>query len=139
MKKKKSLNSNLKIKSVSRELGDGLGSFRNGVLGQLTGEDEFDGSLNFAGAHGVSLVVSDKASSFRGESIERVRDEGVHDGHGLLGDSGFGVDLFQHLVDVDAVGFDSFSGSLLLNSLDVLGSGGGLFGWHMELLRFETW
>ena len=119
---------------MSRELGDGLGSFGNGMLGQLTGEDEFDGSLNFAGAHGVSLVVSDKASSFRGESIERVRDEGVHDGHGLLGDSGFGVDLFQHLVDVDAVGFDSFSGSLLLNSLDVLGSGSGLFGWHFELL-----
>ena len=119
---------------MSREFGDGLGAFGDGVLGQLTGEDELDGSLNFAGAHGMSLVVSDKAGSFGGESVERVRHERVHDGHGLLGDSGFGVDLLQHLVDVDAVGFDSFSGSLLLNSLDVLGGGGGLLGWHFKLL-----
>lgn len=30
--------------------------------------------------------------------------EGVHDGHGLGGDTGIGVHLFQHLVDVDLVG-----------------------------------
>jgi hypothetical protein len=119
---------------VSGELGDGLGSFRDGVLGQLTGEDEFDGSLNFAGAHGVSTVVADQAGGFDGESVERVGNEGVHDGHGLLGDSGFGVDLLQHLVDVDAERFNSLSGSLLFNSLDVLGGGGGLSGWHFKLL-----
>jgi hypothetical protein len=119
---------------VSREFGDGFGSFGDGVLGQLTGEDEFDGGLNFAGAHGVSTVVADQAGSFSGESVERVGDEGVHDGHGLLGDSGFGVNLLQHLVDVDAERFDSFFGSLLFNSLHVLGSGGGLSGWHFKLL-----
>ena len=119
---------------MSREFGDGLGSFRDGVLGQLTGEDEFDGSLNFAGAHGVSLVVSNESGGFNSESVERVRDERVHDGHGLLGDSGFGVDLLQHLVDIDAEGFNSLFGSLLFNSLDVLGGRGGLFGWHLNLL-----
>ena len=29
--------------------------------------------------------------------------EGVHDGHGLGGDTGVRVNLFQHLVDVDGV------------------------------------
>ena len=119
---------------MSREFGDGLGSFGDSVLGQFTGEDEFDGSLDFAGAHGVSLVVSDESGSFGGESVERVRDERVHDSHGLLGDSGFGVDLLQHLVDIDAEGFNSLFGSLLFNSLDVLGGRGGLFGWHLNLL-----
>ena len=119
---------------MSREFGDGLGSFGDSVLGQFTGEDEFDGSLDFAGAHGVSLVVSDEAGSFGGESVERVRHERVHDGHGLLGDSGFRVHLLQHLVDVDAEGFDSLFGSLLLDSLDVLGGRGGFLGWHFELL-----
>lgn len=32
-------------------------------------------------------------------------DEGVHDGHGLGGDTGIRVHLFQHLVDVDFVSF----------------------------------
>jgi len=60
---------------MSREFRNGLGSFRNSMFGQLSREDEFDSSLNFAGAHGVSLVVSDQAGSFSGESVERVSNE----------------------------------------------------------------
>ena len=119
---------------MSGEFGDGLGSFRDGVLGEFTGEGELDGSLDFSGRQSVSLVASDEAGSFVGESVERVRDERVHDSHGLSGDTSFGVDLLQHLVDVDAEGFDSLFGSLLFNSLDLFGSGGGLSGRHLKLL-----
>ena len=78
----------------------------------------------------MSLVVSDQAGSFGGESVERVSNERVHNGHGLLGDSSFRVDLFEHLVHIDAERFNSLLGSLLFNSLDVFGSGGGFFGSH---------
>ena len=33
-------------------LGDGLGSFRDGMFGQFTGEQEPDGGLNFPGSNG---------------------------------------------------------------------------------------
>ena len=100
------------------------------MLGEFSGEDELDGGLDLSGRKSVLLVVSDKFGGFQGESIERIVDEGVHDGHGLLGDSGFVMDLLEDLVDVDTVRFDSSFGSLLFNSLDLLGSGGGFFGWH---------
>ena len=42
------------------ELGDGLGALGDGVLGELTGEEEADGSLDLAGGEGVLLVVADE-------------------------------------------------------------------------------
>ncbi|KAF4527836.1 hypothetical protein B566_EDAN014637 [Ephemera danica] len=49
--------------------------------------------------------VSDvgQTAGFGGDTLEDVVDESVHDAHGLAGDSGVGVDLLQHLVDVDSV------------------------------------
>ena len=41
-------------------------------------------------------------------------DEGVHDVHGLLGDSDVGVNLLEDLVDVDGEGLDSSSSGLLV-------------------------
>ena len=41
-------------------------------------------------------------------------DEGVHDVHGLLGDSDVGVDLLEDLVDVDGEGLNSSSSGLLV-------------------------
>jgi len=38
-------------------LGDGLGTFRDGVLGQLSGQKETDGRLDFAARDGRALVV----------------------------------------------------------------------------------
>ena len=37
-------------------LGDGLGAFRDGVLGQLAREDQANGSLDLAGGQGRFLV-----------------------------------------------------------------------------------
>ena len=97
-------------------LGDGLGSFGNGVSGQLSGEDELDGGLDLAGGEGSSLVESDELGSLGGDSVEGVVDEGVHDVHGLLGDTDVGVDLLEDLVDVDGEGLNSSSSGLLVSS-----------------------
>ena len=112
------------------ELGDGLGSLRDGVLGELTRKHEADSSLDLSGGKSGLLVVSGKLSGFSGDTLEDIVDEGVHDGHTLLGDTGIRVDLLEDLVDVGGVRFDSL---LLLGNLDRGGLlrsllGGGL-GW----------
>jgi hypothetical protein len=73
------------------------------VFGELTGEDEADGGLDLAGGDGGLLVVAGELGGLGGELLEDVVDEGVHDGHGLGGDADVGVDLLQHLEDVDLV------------------------------------
>ena len=90
-------------------LGDGLGAFRDGVLGELTREEEADSSLHFPGGEGVLLVVADEAGALSGDLLEDVVDEGVHDGHGSLGDSGLWVDLLEDSVDVDGESLGSLS------------------------------
>ena len=77
------------------------------MLGELTGEDESDGSLHLSGRHGLSPVVLDKASSFTGDSVESVSDKGVEDRHRSLGHSSVRVDLLENAVDVDVVGLSS--------------------------------
>ena len=91
------------------ELGDGLGALSDGVLGELTGEEEADGGLDLAGGEGVLLVVADEAGRLGGDLLEDVVDEGVHDAHGLLGDAGLGVHLLEDTVDVDREGLGSLS------------------------------
>jgi hypothetical protein len=95
--------------------GDSLGSLRNSVSGELSGEDELDSGLNFAGRKGSSLVESDELGSFSGDSVEGVVDEGVHDVHGLLGDTNVGVHLLEDFVDVDGEGLDSSSSGLSID------------------------
>ena len=57
------------------ELGDGLGSFRDGVFGELTGEHETNSGLDLTGREGGLLVVSGKLSSFARDALEDVADE----------------------------------------------------------------
>ena len=77
------------------------------MLGELTGEDESDSGLDLAGGEGVLLVVSDELGGLGGDLLEDIVDEGVHDGHGSLGDSGLGMNLLEDSVDVDGEGFGS--------------------------------
>ena len=111
--------------SSGRVLGNGLGALSDGVAGELTGEEETDGSLDLAGAESVALVVADEAGALTGDALEDVTDEGVHDAHGFLGDTSLGVDLLEDTVDVDGEGFGSLllGGSLLGSSFDGLGGG----------------
>ena len=119
--------------------GDSLGSFGDGVLGQFTGQQKPDGGLDLPGGDGGPLVVVGQTGSLGGDTFEDIVDEGVHDAHGLGGDTSVRVDLLQHLVDVDGVGFLSLlllflvagsTGGLSLTRL--LGTLGGNFGRHDE-------
>ena len=56
-------------------LGDTLGTFRDGVLAQFTGEDQSGGSLDLSGRNGGSLVVSSQLGSFRSKTFEDILDE----------------------------------------------------------------
>ena len=83
------------------------------MSGEFSGEDELDSRLDFSGGESSSLVESDELGAFGGDSVEGVVDEGVHDVHGLLGDTDVGVDLLEDLVDIDGEGFNSSSSSFL--------------------------
>jgi hypothetical protein len=110
-------------------LGDGLGSLGDGVLGQLSGQEEPDGGLDLPGGDGGPLVVVGQTGGLGGDPGEDVVDEGVHDGHGLGGDTGVGVHLLQHLVDVDGVRLLPLLVPLFLVSLsNGLGGLAGLLG-----------
>ena len=114
-----------RIKYSGAELGDGLGALSDGVLGELTGKEESDGSLDLSGGESVLLVVADEAGRLRGDLLEDVVDERVHDAHGSLGDAGLGVDLLEDSVDVDGEGLGSSSlGSSLLGGNSSAGGGG---------------
>ncbi len=110
------------------------------MFAQFSWEDQFDGALYFPAAQSVFLVISDQLAGFDGDPVETVVDERVHDSHGFLGDSGFGVNLFQDLVDVHSIRFNSSFASFLLvglfgdNFRGNFGLRGGFFGWHFELL-----
>ena len=52
-------------------------------------------------------VVSNESGALVGDLLEDVVDEGVHDGHGSLGDTGLWVNLLEDSVDVDGEGLGS--------------------------------
>jgi len=121
-------------------LGHGFGSLRHCVLGELTGQKETDSGLDLATGDGGSSVVVGQTGCLGGDALEDIVDEAVHDGHGLAGYTGVGVNLLQHLVDVDAVGFPPPFPALLAvsSSTNGLCLGGGLLGslgcslgWHV--------
>ncbi len=112
-------------------LGHGLGTLADCVLGQLSGQMEAHGSLDFPAGDGVLLVVVSQAGGLGSDTLEDVVHERVHDAHGLAGDAGVGVDLLQDLVDVDGVALLAGLSPLLL------ALGGGLLhgGFLLALLR----
>jgi hypothetical protein len=88
------------------------------VLGQLSGQKEPDGSLDLPRGDGGPLVVVGELAGLGSDTREQVVDEGVHDAHGLGGDTGVGVHLLQDLVDVDGIRLLPLSLPLLLVALD---------------------
>ena len=55
------------------------------------------------------LVVSNKLGGLKGDLLEDITDEGVHDVHGSLGDTSLGVNLLEDSVDVDGESLGSLS------------------------------
>jgi hypothetical protein len=87
------------------------------VLGEFSWEEESDGGLDLPGGDGGPLVVVGESGGLGRDPLEDVVHEGVHDGHGLGGDAGVGVDLLQHLVDVHRVRLLPLLVTLLLSAL----------------------
>jgi len=98
------------------------------VLGELSGQQKAHGSLDLPASEGGPPVVVSQSAGLGGDALEDVVDEGVHDAHGLGGDTSVGVDLLEHLVDVDAVGLPPPLPALLVAGPLGLGLGGGLLG-----------
>ena len=98
-------------------LGDSLGALRDSMLGELSWQKEPDSGLDFSGGDGGPLVIVSKLAGLSSDPLEKVVDKGVHDAHGLGGDTSVGVHLLQHLVDVDGIGLLPLSLPLLLVSL----------------------
>ena len=94
------------------------------MLGKLTRKHQPHGGLNLAGRQSRLLVVSGKLAGLASNALENIVDERVHDGHSLLANTGIGVNLLEHLVDVRAVGLGTLLALLLVSCL--LGSLGGL-------------
>ena len=86
-----------------RVLGHGLGSLADGVLGELTGQEQTNGGLNLSARDRGSAVVVRQTTGLGRDALEDVVDEAVHDGHGLARDTGVGMNLLQHFVYVDAI------------------------------------
>ena len=87
------------------------------MLCEFTRKHEPDRSLNLAGGKCRLLVVSGKFSSLGSDSLEDIVDEGVHNGHTLLANTGIWVDLLKDLVDVGAVRFGTLLTALLIACL----------------------
>jgi hypothetical protein len=136
-----------KVNGLRRaELGDSLGSLRDGVLGKFSWKHKSHGSLNLTRRESGLLVVSGKLSGFGGDTLKDIVDEGVHDGHTLLRDTGVRVDLLQDLVNVRGVTLNSLLGlggaASLLSRGSFLGAlasslGRGLC--HVESERGNLW
>merc|ERR1711971_1180223 len=84
-------------------LGDSFGALRHGMLGQLSGQEETDSSLDLPRGDSRPLVVVGQFASLRRNPFEQVIDERVHDGHSLRRDSSVRMHLLQDLVDVDSI------------------------------------
>ncbi len=79
------------------------------MLGQLSGQDEADGGLDFTASDRWLLAVACQLGGLGGDLLKLVLDEGVQDGDSLGADAGVGVHLLQDLVDVDLRSTDSNS------------------------------
>jgi len=119
-------------------LGDGLGALTDGVLGQLSRQKQTHSGLDFSAGDGGTLVVVGKTAGLSGDPLEDVIHEGVHDGHGLAGDSSVRVHLLQDLVHVDGIALLPLPLALLVPRTGgfslggcLLGSLGAWLGWHL--------
>ena len=77
--------------------GDSLGSLRDSMLGKLSREEEPHRGLDLTGGDGGPLVVVSETAGFSCNTLEEIIDKGVHDRHGLGGDSSVWVNLLQNL------------------------------------------
>ena len=99
------------------ELGDSLGTLRDGVLGELTRKDEPDSSLDFPGGKRTLVAIADKIATFTSNAVEGIVNQVVQDSHRLLADTSLGVHLLEYPQDVGGIRLMSLSVDLLTGLL----------------------
>jgi len=121
--------------------GDGFGAFTHSVLGQFSGKQKPDSSLDFPRSNGRSFVVMSQTRCLSSDTLEDIIDEAVHDAHGFTGNSSIRVNLFQYFVDVDSVAFLPLPLLFLIGLADILlslssflHSFSARLGWHDALI-----
>lgn len=77
--------------------GDSLCALRDSVLGQFTGQEKTDSSLDLSRGDCRALVVLSQASRFARNTLEDVVNERIHDAHGLRRDASVRVNLLENL------------------------------------------
>ena len=111
-------------------------------LANSPGRRETDSGLDFPAGDGGTTVVVGKTAGLSCDALKDVVDKAVHDGHSLGGDTGVGVHLLQHLVDVDSIAFLPPPLPLLVPGPHGFRLGRGLLGslrcglgWHVDYWR----
>lgn len=102
--------------------GNSLGSLRDGMSGEFTGQNELYSRLDLSGRESSSLVESNELWAFSCNSVESIVNERVHDVHGFLRNTNVGVHLLKDFVDVDREGLDSSSSGFLVSFAGFWGS-----------------
>ena len=87
-------------KSTTCVFGDSFCSFRDGMSGQFSWKEQLDCCLDFSWTECSSLVKSNQFASFKGNSIEDIIDEWVHNVHSFSWNTNFWVYLSQDLVNI---------------------------------------
>ncbi|OCT79591.1 hypothetical protein XELAEV_18026399mg [Xenopus laevis] len=85
--------------------GDSLGALGHGVFGQFPRQQQADRGLDLPGGDGGAFVIMSQAGGFPCNALKYIVDKGIHNTHGLGGNTGVGVHLLQHLVHVNGVTF----------------------------------
>ena len=100
----------------ARVFGDGLRALADGVLGELAGQQETDGGLDLATRDRRTFVMLCEPGRFPSDALKDIVDKRIHDAHRLARDTGVGMYLLQHLVDVDSVALSPSPVPLLVAS-----------------------
>ncbi len=100
----------------------------NGVLGQLTGQKQTDGRLDFPASDGRTLVVVGKTGDSPAMHSKMSLTFMMVTAMEEMPVSGLGVDLLQHFVDVNGVALLPLAFLLLVSFSNILLSGLGFAG-----------
>ena len=114
------------------------------MFSQFPGQKETHGSLNFSAGDCRPFVIVSKFGGLSSDSLEDIVDKAVHDAHGLARNTSVWVDLFQHFVDVNGVGFLPLPLLFLLPTSLAFGLGGRFFSslgtdlwWHDDRSQYD--
>ena len=122
-------------------LGNSLGTFRDGMLSQLSRKDQSDCSLDLSAGDSWSLVVMSQSWSLSCNSFKYIINKAVHDAHSLARYTSVRVHLLENFVDVDAIALFPLPFPLLISRPCGLGlscllsSFAAYFWWHVSVIQ----